>query len=184
VDPAKEVLVGSAGQHSRFERLGIDLQEIDQMLVKADGDVVVILNQARVPEMDLVNESSEMRDAADESFRTPRIGVLGHGGPKHTHGAKKSIGGQKACATPPETSGNGSHVGRLANEREKILKERVFPSLTNPRNCFSNGPIEVVAWDLRLHQVSERSVLYGEIRKRFEIVTRQKDDGLTAPQSS
>jgi hypothetical protein len=44
------------------------LQKIDQVLIEPDRDVIVVLNPARMPQANLVNEPPEMRDAAEQGF--------------------------------------------------------------------------------------------------------------------
>ena len=42
------------------------MQKIDQMLIEPDGDVVVILDQARVSQTNLINEPGEVGDSTEE----------------------------------------------------------------------------------------------------------------------
>src|SRR2546426_2406894 len=73
LDPGKDLLIGPALQHARFEVFPFDLEKVEQVLVEPDRDVVVVLDQAGVAHANLVDEARQVRHPAQQDFRASRI---------------------------------------------------------------------------------------------------------------
>ena len=61
-----------------YKRVGIDPHKLNEVLIESRCNVVVLLNQTRIPHSNLIDEPSQVNDAAEESFGTSRVGVIGH----------------------------------------------------------------------------------------------------------
>lgn len=77
-DPGEQFFITSTGQHPLLKRLSFYPEELDEILIEAYCDVVVILNLARMAEANLIDESPQMGNAAKESLGAARIGRQGH----------------------------------------------------------------------------------------------------------
>jgi len=72
--PDEQILIRPPGQHPLLKRFRIDLQKINQVLVEPDRDVVVVLNLARIPQTNLIDEPPQVGNATEQSVRA--AGVL------------------------------------------------------------------------------------------------------------
>ena len=72
-DPGVQFLIRSAGQYLCLKYLRVDPQKVDEIFIEPNGEVIVILNPAGMPEPDLVDHPSEVGNAAEERFRATRI---------------------------------------------------------------------------------------------------------------
>ncbi len=61
----QQLVIRMPRQYLLLERLRIDLEKVDEMLIKSDRDVVVILNLPGMAQADLVDQSPQMRDATE-----------------------------------------------------------------------------------------------------------------------
>jgi hypothetical protein len=69
----QEFLIRATSQHPLFERLGVDPEKLDEMLIEPHRDVIVVLNLARVPQTNLVNEPPQVGYSTEKSFGTSRV---------------------------------------------------------------------------------------------------------------
>ena len=67
-----------AGQHQLLKRFRIDLQKIDEVLIKPARNIVVFLNLACVPQTNLVDKPPQVGNATKESFRAARVDICDH----------------------------------------------------------------------------------------------------------
>jgi hypothetical protein len=72
----KQFLIRFTSQPLLFKSLRIDLQKIDQIIIKPHRDVVVVLNLALIPQTNLIDKPPQVGHAPEESFGT--AGILHH----------------------------------------------------------------------------------------------------------
>src|SRR6184192_2218208 len=69
-DPAQDRVIFFQPMHCLFESITVDLEEAEEMLVEADGLVIVTVEQSLAMQLRLVDQAREMNVAAEFFVRS------------------------------------------------------------------------------------------------------------------
>lgn len=71
--PFQEFLIRAALAYTRFQGSAIQLEKVEKIFVKADGEIVVVLNKPLLAHPNFIEKTAEMSHATEQDFGTAWI---------------------------------------------------------------------------------------------------------------